>query len=142
MARIDRVIRRQPFLQRHREAKYVVTYPLPILQALIDERTARATRPLAVRRRGTKERDHRRLRHHRARIRPDQSKSTGWSPKKRTTIPLVATRSLHANDAKSTGGSTIILFSKGGADSRGHQGHQGHDGERRRRLDISSWDAR
>ncbi len=54
------------------EAKYMVTYPLPVLQAMIDEthRLGKKTGCHVLRRRGAKERHHRRMRHHRARLRP------------------------------------------------------------------------
>ena len=55
------------------EAQYVLMYPLPVLQAIVDE--AHRLEPQdgvpRVRRRRSPDRDHRRLRHRRARLRPD-----------------------------------------------------------------------
>ena len=52
------------------KAQYVVTYPMPVLQALIDEthRLGKKDGCHVYGGEGATERDHRRLRHHRARI--------------------------------------------------------------------------
>ena len=91
------------------EAQYVLTYPLAVLQAIMDE-THRA-RPQGglprVRRRRAAERHHRRLRHHRARLRPD------------------------AGAARPDGGEEAGLRSDAGALHRALHGRQRRQGHRR-----------
>ena len=55
------------------EAQYVLTYPMPVLQALIDEthRLGKKAGCHVFGGEGPEERHRRRLRHHRARLRPD-----------------------------------------------------------------------
>ena len=59
------------------EAQYVVTYPLPVLQALIDEthRLGQKAGCHVYGGEGQKKRHRRRLRHHRARVRPESGAS-------------------------------------------------------------------
>ena len=113
-------------VHRHGRGAIQVTYPLPVLQALIDEthRLGKKAGCHVLRRRRAEERDRRRLRHHRARVRPESGAGRHDGRQGALLRSDAAVRYIEPymddNDAKNTGGKyrMIPIFEKAVVDGR------------------------
>ena len=127
------------------EAQYVVTYPMPVLQALIDE-THRLGHKAGCHVYGGEGQRNAivagcdTIEHgfglDQAQVDMMVAKKLYYDP----TLVRYTEPYMDDDDAKNTGGKYRIIpdFRKGGSDGRRDSGHQGDDGQRRRWLDVSA----